>query len=88
MISTLTLQIIIRYTSSHILSVTHLTVSAETTGHVIFPHEPTHPPTPTPRDHVLTGIEKEVISLVSVISRPTNDHRQISSSPTKIDWMG
>ena len=54
--------------------------SAESHGNVIFPHKV--------RESVSVGPQKELIHLVSIISRPTNNHRQILHSPSKIGWMG
>ena len=70
---------IMRYTSLHILSVMYLTFSTETLGHVIFP--------PQGQRSWCHGTRKR-ICLVSVISRLTNDHRQISNFSSKIGWMG
>ena len=42
---------------------------------------------PTRLEILSPGTEKELTCLVTVISRPTNDHRWFLSSTT-IDWMG
>ena len=73
-------KVIITYTLLHSISVTHLTFSTETLGHMLFPHKA--------RDHVAARLQKELICLVSAISRLSNDHRLILSSSSKIGWMG
>ena len=72
-------KIFITYTSLHIVLEMYFTFSTESCGNVISPNKT--------RESASMGLQKELICLVSIFSRPTNDHRCISSFPSNIGWM-